>query len=504
MKRFNLMTQIAVSAAIAFFMVANATKIIAQENDLQDSDISMAVETNLLLDEGVSAHLVDVDTTDGVVTLSGTVDNILAKERALKITESIKGVRSVINRITVKPVERNDEQIKDDIVNALLFDPATDSYELNVKVDDGTVTLTGTVQSWSEKELAENVVKGVKGVTDVNNDIDIQYESDRADIEIENEIDHKLSADPYVDDGLIDVSVTDGAVTLTGTVGSAAEKSQARVDAWVAGVQSVDATGLEVKWWARDEMQRKSAMQVKSDENIKNSVQDALFYDPRVASFNLDVTVDAGIVTLTGVVDNLKAKKSAAQDARNTTGVWKVNNHIRVRPVDAPTDNQIAENVRESLLWDPFVERYELDVTVRNNKVYLYGTVDTNFEKNQAEDIASRVFGVVDVENNLNVSESWAWKTDREIKQDIESQLFWSPFVDSDKISVSVENGVATLTGAVSDLYEHDVAVENAFEGGARGVISNLDIRSENIPGYSTRQFYPDIFYQEFASVQVE
>jgi osmotically-inducible protein OsmY len=54
--------------------------------------------------------------------------------------------------------------------------------------------------------------------------------------------------------------------------------------------------------------------------------------------------------------------------------------------------------------------------------------------------------------------------------------LFWSPFVDSDDVTVSVEAGVATLTGSVDSLGEYNAARENAFEGGAITVINKLEL----------------------------
>jgi hypothetical protein len=75
---------------------------------------------------------------------------------------------------------------------------------------------------------------------------------------------------------------------------------------------------------------------VKGDPQIKQAVHDAFVYDPRVDSFNPNVDVDNRIVTLSGVVDNLKAKRAAEQDAKNTWGVWRVKNLLTTRPV-APT-----------------------------------------------------------------------------------------------------------------------------------------------------------------------
>ena len=64
--------------------------------------------------------------------------------------------------------------------------------------------------------------------------------------------------------------------------------------------------------------------------------------------------------------------------------------------------------------------------------------------------------------------------TDREIHANVESELFWSPFVDEDAISISVDDGVVTLAGAVASLREKEIARENALEGGAIRVNNDL------------------------------
>jgi len=69
-------------------------------------------------------------------------------------------------------------------------------------------------------------------------------------------------------------------------------------------------------------------------------------------------------------------------------------------------------------------------------------------------------------------------KTDREIEEDVESELWWSPFVDSDAITVEVNADVVTLIGTVEDWDELQAAKENACEGGATEVLSKLEIEN--------------------------
>lgn len=98
---------------------------------------------------------------DGIVTLSGDVSDILTKDRAEKITMAIKGVEGVVNQLYVEAIDRSDENLRADIEQALYVNPATDSYEVDIKVADGMVTLTGSVDNWKERTNAiENAYEG--------------------------------------------------------------------------------------------------------------------------------------------------------------------------------------------------------------------------------------------------------------------------------------------------------------------------------------------------------
>lgn len=472
---------------------------------VDDDTVRAAVREELNEDPAVRYADVNVTVIEGIVTLTGKVENILAKERATELARTIKGVRAVINNINVRPPEdRAAAAIKADVDEALLRDPATDRYEIDVVVDeDGTVTLSGTVESWQEKELAAIVTKGVRGVTNVTNKITVDYQRTRSDAGIEAEIKQTLRWDALVDHVLIDVDVDDRRVTLSGTVGSAAEKSQAISDAWVTGVKSVDADQLKVARWARDDDLRTSKYENLADADIRAAIRDALRYDARVDSVDVTVEVEHGTVTLRGVVDNLKAKRAAEENARNTVGVYSVRNCLKVEPVADLSDKEIAELVVEALERDPFVERDDVDIDVANGIAYLYGRVDSYYEKSQADDVASRVAGVKKVRNHLVVDYArgpfvydpfvydpypydYDWydyepeppfRSDAEIKKEIEDEIWWSPFVDSDDVTVTVEDGVATLAGTVDSWSEYRAAAANAYEGGAIGVENELEVR---------------------------
>jgi osmotically-inducible protein OsmY len=475
----------------AFFLLLAAFCAMATRpvfgQEITDKGITFFVETELRHEKGVSPHRIDVETKDGVVTLSGSVGNVLAEERAADIARSVRGVRAVINHLSVVPAPRNDPDILADVNHALKEDPATDTYELSVSVDNGTVTLTGTVDSWAEKRLCAQVAKGVKGVKRLENELSLKQKEIRLDSEIEADIKSRFKWDARLAHNLIDIEVKQGRVTLSGAVASAGEKLLAYRNSWVAGVQDVDFSRLKVDGLLGDQMKAHKYTAL-SDDRVAEAVNDAFRYDPRVAPFDIQVDVTAGVATLMGAVDNLKARKSAEQDAKNTVGVWRVRNLIKVRStLSAPyrpaygASRDVAERIRGALARDPYVDQDDSTVIVGSNfygTVHLEGVVDSKFEKWRAEDVVSRMRQVVQIFNDLKVGQRWARKSDWEIEANIEDELWWNPSVDSEHIAVSVEDGVAALTGVVHNLRERRIATENAYEGGAREVQNMLKVKN--------------------------
>ncbi|MGE0191162.1 MAG: BON domain-containing protein [Planctomycetota bacterium] len=493
---------------IALILGALAVPLAAAHADptdtkLTDPKITRALERELLSDRAVPFDDIDVDTSLGIVTMTGSVDNLLAKERAVRVAETVKGVRAVIDRITIDPItDRSDAEIERDVHRALLDDPATDSYEVDVAVAQGAVTLSGTVDSWHERDLPERVAMGVRGVRSIQNDIHVVRETMRVDSEISAEIKKALRWNALVDDALIDVSVTEGKVRLDGTVGSAAERRLAISEAWTSGVSAVDATALKVKGWARDPDLRGDKFVLKEPAKVEDALDMALVQDPRVYSFNVEADADpAGVVTLRGTVDNLKALRAAEDVALHTVGVHSVLNHLRVRPAER-SDTEIATSLRDAIQRDPYLDGYEVAVRVHDGVAHLSGTVDTFFEKGHADDVAARINGVKRVANKLEVEDlpyayspyvdDWViwtndWyvldhtpraslESDSEIRDAIVGELWWSPYVSSDQVTVEVSDGVATLSGTVDSWWERYAARQNAVDGGAIFVRNELEV----------------------------
>lgn len=457
---------------------------------LSDAEVKRAVEDELTTAGEVAMYLVDIEVDDGVVELNGIVPDLQAKDRAIRLAETVRAVRAVIDRLQVQPAERKDKQILEDVRQALRTNVATDAYETDAAVNNGVVMLQGFVQSKAEKKLVEDVVKNVRGVRRIVNDIEVAARDDRSDTEIAMELRQLLKADPYVDAENVEVEVKDRTILLSGEVSSIAAKSRAVAAGELVNAGEIESEELVVKFGA---LKTGLVFEIGSlgPEQIEEAVEDALSYDPRVDVDEIGVSFEDGTIALAGIVRSLQAKRAAEQDAASVSGVRSVANQLRVRPVDPPDDATIERNVRESLARSLVWPDEGLTVLVRNQKVYLYGTVETHYDKLLAEDIAAGVQGVVKIQNNLQTSAKWGQKSDDEIAESVRGQLFWSPFVDSSEIIVSVADGVVELTGTVQSWYGSKAAVENAFQGGAKTVVNHLTIKGEQQEQRFERYEYP-------------
>ncbi len=122
-----------------------------------------------------------------------------------------------------------------------------------------------------------------------------------------------------------------------------------------------------------------------------------------------------------------------------------------------------------------------ISVTCHNGQMALYGSVKSDDEKNQIGNAAKQVQGITNVDNNLTVGkQATGQKSDAQLREDVESQLWWSPFVDSSKIDVTAQNGVVTLSGTVKDWDGEKAAIKNAYDAGAKRVTSRLQIEGQS------------------------
>lgn len=475
---------------------------------MTDQMITRAVEEKLHRDPVVSYDHVDLSVAKGIVTLAGTLENLLAKERTTRLAETVRGVRSVVNNIEIAPKEMiYDAKIYQEIKTAFAISDSPDLLEkVNVTVQGGRVVLGGNVDSWQEQRVAVNRAKSVRGVKTVDDELIVEIKETRPDEEIKDDVEAALKWDALLDHRLVSVAVNDGKVSLTGTVGSAAEKRRAAEDAIVLAIKGVDASKLKVDALVANTKSRVPAFEVRSDKAIKTAVKDSLLLDPRVPKQKVRVSVENGKVRLTGTVYGIQAKRAAERDARQTLGVHYVENRLRVKRPSEISDNALEKNVRDALRLDPYiVDDAPITVSVRKGIVQLEGASSSPFEKMRADIAAAGVRGVAHVMNRLQVRGTsdplvfdpyiGDWYShdfgryekaprckaldDSVIRDKIEENLLWSPYVSPVDVDVSVDLGAATLEGEVETWAERRAAVRAALNGGAKQVINKVAVTEQ-------------------------
>jgi len=147
-----------------------------ERRSVDDSAITALVKSKLAVDNETSSANINVDTMNGVVTLTGIVTTRANKEQAERIARNTEGVTRVINNITV---ETNGNHAGMSASDLAILSRIKTRYVAEgvigpeVEVKDGRVTLTGNVENPQIRIRAENIARATSGVKEVNNMIEV-------------------------------------------------------------------------------------------------------------------------------------------------------------------------------------------------------------------------------------------------------------------------------------------------------------------------------------------
>ncbi|GHO94631.1 BON domain-containing protein [Reticulibacter mediterranei] len=214
---------------------------------------------------------------------------------------------------------RTDEDIQRDVLDELAWDTRVRPNEVGVSVKDGIVTLTGWIDSYSKKLAAEAAAHRVYGVKAVVNDIEVSIPgyAERTDADLAAAVVNALRWDAGIPAGKIDVTVSQGWVTLKGEVDYGFQKRDAeRAIRHLSGIRGISNL-ITVK---------PTLLPI----DLKRSIEKELVRNAETDAKNITVEVDGSKVILRGAVRSYAEKKAVEEAAWAAPGVTEVDNQIRI------------------------------------------------------------------------------------------------------------------------------------------------------------------------------
>ncbi|MBF8298966.1 MAG: hypothetical protein HW397_15 [Dehalococcoidia bacterium] len=215
---------------------------------------------------------------------------------------------------------KTDSQIKTEVLDELKWDPRIDETDVGVEVDKGVVTLTGTVKSYGKRLAAQEAAHQVAGVLDVANNVQVKLPGslERNDTDIAQALRDALRWHSMIPEEKIQTTVSQGAVTLSGTV-----------DYWYQRDEAEQAVRrLSGVRWVTNNL--KLADRPVAAEAVKKSIEDALERRAERAAGRITVIVSAGKVKVSGTVRSWEEKQAVLAAARFTGGVREVEDLLKI------------------------------------------------------------------------------------------------------------------------------------------------------------------------------
>ena len=205
------------------------------------------------------------------------------------------------------------------------------------------------------------------------------------------------------------------------------------------------------------------------DNDLTADVSDELFWDPKVDSEAIAASADDGKITLRGTVGSLREKREAKRAAQRVFGVTSVDNQLQVRLMDDDrrADADIRGDVLQALMLDGLVPN-TVDAKVDDGFVTLTGNADWQYQRDEAEYVASNIVGALDIYDEIDLANPTPNPGD--VEGSIKKAFKRNAAIDANELTISTHNGTVAIDGTVGSWAEHDEALDAAWA--APGVTS--------------------------------
>lgn len=215
---------------------------------------------------------------------------------------------------------KTDEQLKKDVTSELEWDPSIHASQVGVAVKNGVVTLTGHLDTYTEKAAIERVVGRVQGVKAIAVEMDVKLDPGhkRSDTDIAATIESAFMWHSQIPSERIQVKVEKGFVKLSGEVDWDYQRQQAeKAVRPVIGVVGVT-----------NNITLKTSV---SPANVSGRIHEAFTRHADREAKDIEVLVSGPVVTLRGTVDSYAERVAASTAVWAAPGISKVMNEIKVR-----------------------------------------------------------------------------------------------------------------------------------------------------------------------------
>lgn len=212
---------------------------------------------------------------------------------------------------------------------------------------------------------------------------------------------------------------------------------------------------------------------MRSDADIRQDMESELQWDPSIDGRRIGVTVNNGVVTLTGDVPHYSDRLAAEDGAKRVCGVRAIANDIEIKiPASGErTDSDIAEAAANAIRWNVSLSGTEIKPVVKEGWISLTGQVAWGYQRLAAESAVRHLIGVKGMSNEISVKPTVKAS---DVKQKIEEAFERHARLDAKDIQVVVHSSTVTLNGHVHTWQEREDATLAAWAAPGVNTVENL------------------------------